>query len=69
MIGNSLPLEEGINNSCDDKMLNVKVEKYKQSVYSSVKEFRKLLEQKGDGLWENDDIDKREKIARALYDM
>jgi len=56
-IGNLLPLSQGLNVKCGEKVLTEKVRYYEESQFETVKRF--LKDYQGKTIWDHDDIIKR----------
>ena len=67
MIGNLLPLGAKLNEELDDKSFDIKISRYPQSRYVTVKEFEKKY--KDLKVWNEDNIMERTKeLAKILYE-
>lgn len=67
MVGNLLPLGEKLNNELQDKDFKIKIAKYNNSQYETVKQF--VQEYKNEEKWTEELIEERtEKIAQIMYE-
>ena len=67
MVGNLLPLGEKLNNELQDKDFKIKIAKYNNSQYETVKQF--VQEYKNEEKWTEESIEERtEKIAQIMYE-